>query len=120
MASLTVVSGMNVAHYDGGTFMDLEGREVSWMEALTSTDTGFFRTCPHCVGNGREVMVNFFCLDCADPHGFCSKCAHKHEGHRCLQVRLSPTFSRPAAVVRHRPVDSVAAESTDAFQISCL
>mmetsp|Transcript_18892 Transcript_18892/g.52708 ORF Transcript_18892/g.52708 Transcript_18892/m.52708 type:complete len:230 (+) Transcript_18892:296-985(+) len=64
-------------------------REEPWMEALTSTQTGFFLPCPRCSGAGRDVTINFFCIDCADPMGFCSKCTEDHTGHSCLQVRRS-------------------------------
>uniref|UniRef100_A0A061RGN5 Platz transcription factor family protein isoform 1 n=2 Tax=Tetraselmis sp. GSL018 TaxID=582737 RepID=A0A061RGN5_9CHLO len=65
------------------------GRSAVWLDVLTSTNTRFFQSCSRCSGAGRDVTINYFCLHCADPAGFCSKCSHLHESHDILQVRRS-------------------------------
>eukprot|EP00193_Tetraselmis_chui_P000050 CAMPEP_0177756434 /NCGR_PEP_ID=MMETSP0491_2-20121128/3103_1 /TAXON_ID=63592 /ORGANISM="Tetraselmis chuii, Strain PLY429" /LENGTH=256 /DNA_ID=CAMNT_0019272009 /DNA_START=456 /DNA_END=1226 /DNA_ORIENTATION=+ len=63
--------------------------DVAWLDIFTAQSTSFFNPCPNCVGTGREVTTNFFCVDCCDPIGFCSTCAADHAGHRFLQIRRS-------------------------------
>mmetsp|Transcript_3625 Transcript_3625/g.9096 ORF Transcript_3625/g.9096 Transcript_3625/m.9096 type:complete len:290 (+) Transcript_3625:314-1183(+) len=67
-----------------------------WLPALISS-TNFFQSCLACQSGKKASsyqeasrrVVNFICLDCADPDGLCHACLHEHEGHRVMQIRRS-------------------------------
>jgi hypothetical protein len=68
---------------------------VEWLPALISSKS-FFETCRSCSQEGKltstdahKAIVNYLCLTCADPHGICQLCMHKHANHHILQVRRS-------------------------------
>lgn len=69
-----------------------ESTSGSWLEALVNTQD-FFKPCPRCShrASGREITVNHFDVDAAEPSGVCSICmgAPLAAGHRLLQVRRS-------------------------------